>query len=185
MVMKTTPKALKDLFVALGGNPSTVDGLKTVDVLNAIAEKYEGEGDATKTPDAIDAITAVAGNIGGGGDIPQHMFSTVNVVNNTGMVISISTAKYTAELGVFIVTTSIQNGVQKAINVPHYGMYPKVRTVLDPSISSGEIDCIVASGSTEEGTVVEVVGTKERTAYVYVSNFNNTPTITLTMMTAA
>lgn len=67
MVMKTTPKALKDLFVALGGEPSAVDGLKTVDVLNAIAEKYEGEGDATKTPDAIDAITAVAGNIGGGG----------------------------------------------------------------------------------------------------------------------
>ena len=66
--MKTTPKALKDLFVALGGDSSAIDGLQTVDVLNAIAEKYEGEGDATRTPDAIDAITAVADNIGGGGE---------------------------------------------------------------------------------------------------------------------
>lgn len=86
--MKTTPKALKDLFVALGGDPSAVDGLLTVDVLNAIAEKYEGEGDATRIPDAIDAITAVADNIGGGGGESIPLFD-LTVVNNSGKSITV------------------------------------------------------------------------------------------------
>jgi hypothetical protein len=65
--MKTTPEALKDLYVALGGDASAVaDASTSVDVLNAIAEKLGGEGGAVLNPDAIDNITAVAGNAGGG-----------------------------------------------------------------------------------------------------------------------
>lgn len=65
--MKTTPEALKDLYVALGGDASAVaDASTSVDVMNAIAEKLGGEGGAVLNPDAIDNITAVAGNAGGG-----------------------------------------------------------------------------------------------------------------------
>lgn len=65
--MKTTPEALKDLYVALGGDASAVaDASTSVDVLNAIAEKLDGEGGAVLNPDAIENITAVAGNAGGG-----------------------------------------------------------------------------------------------------------------------
>lgn len=65
--MKTTPEALKDLYVALGGDASAVaDASTSVAVLNAIAEKLGGEGGAVLNPNAIDNITAVAGNAGGG-----------------------------------------------------------------------------------------------------------------------
>ena len=64
--MKTTPEALKDLYVALGGEVSAVaDASTNVDMLNAIAEKLGGEGNAVLNPDAIENITAVAGNAGG------------------------------------------------------------------------------------------------------------------------
>lgn len=63
--MNTTPNALKDLYEALGGEASEVAELsQTVDVLNAIAEKYKGEGNASVIPDAIENIAAVADNIG-------------------------------------------------------------------------------------------------------------------------
>lgn len=64
--MKTTPESLKDLYVAFGNSASDVAGLNTtVDVLNAIADKYEGASDAVIIPDAIDNISAVADNIVG------------------------------------------------------------------------------------------------------------------------
>lgn len=66
--MKTTPEALKDLYVAMGNSAEAVADLnQNVDVLNAFAEAYQGSGDAVTIPEAIDNITAVAGNIGGGG----------------------------------------------------------------------------------------------------------------------
>ena len=58
--MKTNPEALKALYVAAGGDASAVaDAVTTVDVLNAIAVLFGGDGDATTNPDAIDNITAV------------------------------------------------------------------------------------------------------------------------------
>lgn len=60
----TNVEALKALYEALGGDASEVADVDTiVDVLNAIAAKYDGESDATIKPDAIANITAVAGNI--------------------------------------------------------------------------------------------------------------------------
>ena len=58
--MKTNPDALKALYVAAGGDASAVaDAVTSVDVLNAIAVLFGGDGDATTNPDAIDNITAV------------------------------------------------------------------------------------------------------------------------------
>lgn len=66
----TNVEALKALYAALGGDPADVaDAVTIVDVLNAIAAKYEGADDATINPDAIANIAAVAENIGGGGDL--------------------------------------------------------------------------------------------------------------------
>lgn len=66
----TNVEALKALYAALGGDPADVaDAVTIVDVLNAIAAKYEGADDATINPDAIANIAAVAENIGGGGDM--------------------------------------------------------------------------------------------------------------------
>lgn len=57
-------EALKALYAALGGTPADVAGASTiVEVLNAIAELFEGDGDATLNPEAIANIAAVAGNI--------------------------------------------------------------------------------------------------------------------------
>lgn len=54
----TTPEALKGLYAALGGMSTTVQ------ILNAIAGKYGGATTATTTPEAIAAITEIAGEIG-------------------------------------------------------------------------------------------------------------------------
>ena len=61
--MKTTPKALKGLYTALGGSSPIADESKTVDVLNAISQKIGGDGGATKIPDAIDNIAAKADDL--------------------------------------------------------------------------------------------------------------------------
>lgn len=78
----TTVEALKDLYVALGGDLADVQDMSTnVAVLNAISAKYEGADNAVLNPEAIANITAVAGNIGGGG---ESDFSTAKVtfINN-------------------------------------------------------------------------------------------------------
>lgn len=64
----TNVEALKELFIALGGEASVVENMdSTVDVLNAISAKYGGAGDAVTNAAGIAAITAVADNISGGG----------------------------------------------------------------------------------------------------------------------
>ena len=76
--MKTTVQALKDLYVALGGELADVaDCTTNVEVLNAISAKYEGANDANLNPDAIDNITAVADSIGGGGGATNWEYLTV------------------------------------------------------------------------------------------------------------
>lgn len=60
----TNVEALKALYTALGGTASDVANANTiVEVLNAIAAKYDGRSDATINPDAIANIAAVAGSI--------------------------------------------------------------------------------------------------------------------------
>lgn len=60
----TNVEALKALYAAIGGTPADVANASTiVEVLNAIAAKYDGQDDAVLNPDAIANITAVAANI--------------------------------------------------------------------------------------------------------------------------
>ena len=62
--MKQTVDALKALYAALGGTAADVADARTiVDVLNAIAVLFGGQGGATLNPDAVDAITVVASTI--------------------------------------------------------------------------------------------------------------------------
>lgn len=81
-------ESLKNLYVALGGNPSDVeDANSTLDVLNALSFKYGGEDNAESVSDAIDNITAVAGNIGGGGlTVKTTIFHTKVPEANPGLV---------------------------------------------------------------------------------------------------
>lgn len=60
----TNVEALKALYVALGGDAADVaDASIIVEVLNAIAAKYEGADDATTNAEAIANIAAVASSI--------------------------------------------------------------------------------------------------------------------------
>ena len=74
----TTPEALKALYVALGGDADDVATANTsVDVLNAIAVKFEGNGDATLNPDAIMNVVAVLDNM-----IPDPTLIDKNITAN-------------------------------------------------------------------------------------------------------
>ena len=60
----TNVEALKALYVALGNEAADVENATTiVDVLNAIAAKYEGKDDATTNAEGIENITDVLANI--------------------------------------------------------------------------------------------------------------------------
>lgn len=59
--------SLKDLYVALGNDASSVENANTIlEVLNVMSESYQGESNASSISDAVDNIAAVADNIGGG-----------------------------------------------------------------------------------------------------------------------
>lgn len=76
--MNDNVQALKSLYIALGGESVDVEDLNTnVEVLNAISEKFEGEGGATSNPVAIKNIAAVAENIGGGGVAPTRIATLI------------------------------------------------------------------------------------------------------------
>ena len=60
----TNVEALKTLYTALGGEAADVaDASTIVEVLNAIAAKYDGTDTAILNADAIANIAAVAGNL--------------------------------------------------------------------------------------------------------------------------
>lgn len=106
----TTVEALKDLYVALGGDLADVQDMSTnVAVLNAISAKYEGADNAVLNPEAIANITAVAGNIGGGG---ESDFSTATMtINGTG--------EYAADLMI----SAIVNDALTLYTSPDFGEY--------------------------------------------------------------
>lgn len=80
----TTVEALKDLYVALGGDLADVQDMSTnVAVLNAISAKYNGASDAVLNPEAVANIAAVAGDIGGGGS-SDFVELTASLIENSG-----------------------------------------------------------------------------------------------------
>lgn len=86
----TNTEALKSLYIALGGEASEVaDSMTNVDVLNAIAAKFEGDGTASSNSAAVQNITAVADNITGGGGA-DPVLAEVSVKNSSGMKVNIN-----------------------------------------------------------------------------------------------
>lgn len=84
--MNKTVAALQRLFMELGGDLAKVKDCKTtVEVLNAISEKYDGEGGAKLTAKAIDNIANVAGNIGGGGEPEKYTIRITNVTEEANL----------------------------------------------------------------------------------------------------
>lgn len=84
--MKTIPEALRGLYAALGGEAADVQDCTTsVEVLNAIAAKFNGASDAVLNPDAIENITAIAGDIAGGDlSTAKVTISLQNMQSNPG-----------------------------------------------------------------------------------------------------
>lgn len=102
----TNVEALKALYAAIGGTPADVANASTiVEVLNAIAAKYDGENDAILNPDAIANITAVAGNIS-----PEPVLQNKTVTPTT------STQTVTADEGKTGLGTVTVNAVTAAID---------------------------------------------------------------------
>ena len=76
----TTVEALKDLYVALGGDLADVQDMSTnVAVLNAISAKYSGASDAVLNPEAVANIAAVADQIGGGSGDSDFSIAQVTI----------------------------------------------------------------------------------------------------------
>lgn len=65
--------SLKDLYVALGNDASSVENANTIlEVLNVMSESYQGESNASSISDAVENIAAVADNISGGGGLSSN-----------------------------------------------------------------------------------------------------------------
>ena len=113
----TNVEALKALYAALGGTADDVaDAVTNVEVLNAIADLFEGDDDATTIADAIANITAVASAIH-----PSSETQNVEVTPTTeaqtitadeGKVLGTVTVKaVTAAIDANIVAGNIKDGV--------------------------------------------------------------------------
>lgn len=74
-------EALKALYTALGGEADLSAATTSVDVLNAIAELYEGEGDATLNAEAIANISEVV--TGGGSKLTNKALIKRTTFNGT------------------------------------------------------------------------------------------------------
>lgn len=102
----TNVDALKALYTALGGSSADVASCTTiVEVLNAIAAKYEGEDDAILNADAIANIAAVAGSIS-----PTSQDKTVTPTTSK-QTITADTGKVLGKVTVNAVTAAIDENI--------------------------------------------------------------------------
>lgn len=86
--MTTNPEALIELYKALGGDESEVEGAtQNVEVLNKIAAMYDGADDAVYNPEAIENIAEV---VTGGGGSSDFSTAEVTITLNTGEVTAVN-----------------------------------------------------------------------------------------------
>ena len=114
----TNVEALKALYVAFGGQTADVANAVTiVDVLNAIADLFEGDDDATTNAEAIANITAVASTIHPDTPTTQNVevtpsTSVQNITADTGKVLgTVKVKAVTAAIDANIVAGNIKSGV--------------------------------------------------------------------------
>ncbi len=140
-------EALKDLYVALGGQAEDVaDANTSVEVLNAIAALYGGEDDAILNPEAIHNIAAVAVkpsgtktitengthdvaafesaevNVSGGSSYTEIEFinNTVDEVYESVLTVSeILTASASSTLGFMKTDTVLVGATELASDIPY------------------------------------------------------------------
>lgn len=111
-------EALKTLYAALGGTPADVANASTiVEVLNAIAAKYEGDDDATLNPEAIANIAAVAENLTPAPNLenksvtPTTAQQTITAGDGYDGLGTVTVAAVTAAIDANIIAGNIKEGV--------------------------------------------------------------------------
>lgn len=156
--MKTTPEALKDLYVALGGDASAVaDASTSVDVMNAIAEKLGGEGGAALNPDAIDNITAVAGNAGGGVQwLAEYKGTGADLSYTKEEIQAVIAAVRESEANVPIVYATAKMGEDEATGYAGGAAAQTSETHTTLSFTIGIMNVTVALDATDVSTTVTV-----------------------------
>lgn len=114
----TNVEALKALYTALGGSATDVAGASTiVQVLNAIAAKYEGEDDATLNAEAIANIAAVTSSITPAPTLenvtatPTTSQQTITAGSGYDGIGTVTVAAVTAAIDENIVAGNIKDGV--------------------------------------------------------------------------
>lgn len=114
----TNVEALKILYAALGGTPADVANASTiVEVLNAIAAKYEGDDDATLNPEAIANIAAVAENLTPAPNLenksvtPTTAQQTITAGDGYDGLGTVTVAAVTAAIDANIIAGNIKDGV--------------------------------------------------------------------------
>ena len=114
----TNVEALKALYAALGGDPDDVaDASTIVEVLNAIAAKYEGDNDATLNPEAIANIAAVAENLTPAPNLenksvtPTTAQQTITAGDGYDGLGTVTVAAVTAAIDANIIAGNIKDGV--------------------------------------------------------------------------
>lgn len=160
----TNVEALKSLYTQLGGSAADVANASTsVEVLNAIAAKYEGDDDAILNPDAIANIAAVADSIGGGGsgdgsgDFNVLTMTIIGDGGNFGMNAVDDGNGYLSmlfddETDAFFYYLNVKNEEEKAITVLYTGdsavlsPYNVVKSITGSATFDEETFHIVATG---------------------------------------
>ena len=114
----TNVEALKSLYTALGGSAADVaDASTIVQVLNAIAAKYEGEDDATLNAEAIANIAAVTSSITPAPTLkdvtatPTTSQQTITAGSGYDGIGTVTVAAVTAAIDENIVAGNIKDGV--------------------------------------------------------------------------
>ena len=109
-------EALKALYVALGGETSTVAGASTVvDVLNEISKLFSGDDDATLNAEAINNIAAVASALVPKPSQDKTVTPTTSeqtITADSGKVLgTVTVSAVTAAIDANIVAGNIKDGV--------------------------------------------------------------------------
>lgn len=114
----TNVEALKALYTALGGDAADVANATTiVEVLNAIAAKYDGTSTATTNAEAIANIAAVAANIPPSPTLedktvtPSTSEQTITAGDNYDGLGTVTVNAVTAAIDDNIVAGNIKSGV--------------------------------------------------------------------------